>query len=116
VIELTSDECRLLLLLSTVALRVAEGQRNGASVRPEVAQVRAKLMLAVRSVPADGQIVATATEAVPPSTEEIDIPAAATRMGCSVWTVRRRCASGKLPARRLGRTWLVRMELENVDV
>jgi len=41
------------------------------------------------------------------SFEEVDVATAAQRLSVSPQTVRARCASGALPARRIGRQWLI---------
>jgi excisionase family DNA binding protein len=46
--------------------------------------------------------------------EEIDTTEAAARLGLSRRCVQDRCSTGRLPARRVGRIWLVRMERSHV--
>lgn len=50
------------------------------------------------------------TKPRPPATVEISTAEQAARMGCSKRYVQRLCQTGQLPARRVGRTWLITTE------
>ncbi|MFG1617358.1 helix-turn-helix domain-containing protein [Nonomuraea wenchangensis] len=50
------------------------------------------------------------TKQRPPATVEISTAEQAARMGCTERYVQRLCQAGRLPARRIGRTWLITQE------
>ena len=50
-----------------------------------------------------------------PARELVDIQAGARRLGCSVKTLRRRIATGELPAFRLKNSTLLRIEVADLD-
>lgn len=91
-----------------VKLAKAEGRVNGKELPLDVHTAQWELAFAVAGSD-DETTVDPPAEAVPPSpqVEHIDVATAATRLGISQQATRKRIAAGQLPARKLGRTWLV---------
>lgn len=57
----------------------------------------------------------TGTKPPTPATVEISTTEQAARMGCSDRYVRKLCHTGRLPARRVGRTWLISAQEDTHD-
>jgi excisionase family DNA binding protein len=87
-----------------VALAMGESRRNGLPEPVELVALQ-RALAEVASVPA--QPVASSSVPVSPSREtEMTCEEAAVALGCSRQTVRRWAASGELPGRHAGHSWL----------
>ena len=94
----------LRIVLRDVSVRVrADGGELSQGVRELLWGLHAAASEAERA--ADGSVGGTLEGAT--GTVEIGIPDAARRLGCSREYARRLARGGRIPARRVGRTWLV---------
>ena len=104
----STETAKLALTALALGWQRAAARRNGLPV-PEAWQ-RAFLELSAVAGSPERTDSAPGLLPVPPLPEEVDVLTAAERLGVSRRAVQARCARGTLPARRVGRSWLVRWE------
>ena len=104
----STETAKLALTALALGWQRAAARRNGLPV-PEVWR-RAFLELSAVAGSPERTDPAPAVPALTSLVQEVDVVEAARRLGVSRRAVQARCARGTLPARRVGRSWLVRWE------
>jgi len=109
------------LLRVLVRALAREAREDGGTIPPGIAAFLADLAAVVDSptapAAATGEAAGSGNGTVPggPAMVEVSAADAAAAMGASREYVRRLARSGRLPARRIGRTWLITMEATHLD-
>ncbi len=100
------------LLRVLVRALAREAREDAGVIPPGIAPFLANLAAADAPTRSTGSV--DGTPDAPSGTVEVSAAEAATAMGASREYVRRLCRTGRLPARRIGRTWLITMEASHL--
>ncbi|WP_446218809.1 hypothetical protein [Micromonospora sp. IBHARD004] len=112
--DISPRTAELALLALGAVLRRAGLRRNGVDLPAEMRQAFAELDAAAYAERADDSATRTTVDPrrLPaPRSELIDTATAARRLGLTIRATQKRCATGRLPATRVGRrSWLITWE------
>jgi excisionase family DNA binding protein len=101
------------LLRVLVRALAREVREDGGIIPPGIDRFLSDLAAVVDHPPPGGS--GPGTGPAPPATVEVPTTVAAEVIGASPEYVRRLCRTGRLPARRIGRAWLISLDRRTLD-